>query len=65
MERNKYTWVVDLGDGYIAPDINLFVDGFEYERTDGMDWFTKVYDKFQENDVRILLLQNRIRVMEN
>jgi hypothetical protein len=28
----------------VVPDINLF-DGFEYQRTDGFDWYKKTYYK--------------------
>jgi hypothetical protein len=67
--------VTDIGKGYVVPDINLFVDGFEYQRTDGFDWYKKTYYKktnlingievlqeFQRNDVILLIKQNRVRI---
>ena len=57
--------VIDIGNNYTVPKKSLFIDGFEYERTDGKDWFKKVYDEFQKNDIELLINQNRIRIVNN
>lgn len=54
-----------IGEGYMLPNIKMFTHGFEYERTDGFDWYPQVYDEFKENDVLLLLAQNRLRVKNN
>ena len=60
---------------YRIPLLIEFVDGFEYERTDGSEWYKKTYRRvvttdnvvheFQRNDVKILIPQKRVRVPKN
>lgn len=57
--------VTEVGQGHKIPDIKMFTHGFEYERTDGFDWYPQVYDEFKENDISLLLAQNRLRVKNN
>jgi hypothetical protein len=63
--------VTSIGEGYRVPDISEFVDGFEYERCDGYNWYEKTYQsfmreervhEFQKGDVTILITQSRVRV---
>jgi hypothetical protein len=63
--------ITDVGEGYRVPDISEFVDGFEYERCDGFNWFGKTFQsfekegrvhEFQRGDVVILIPQSRVRV---
>lgn len=70
--------ITDVGNGYRVPTFEEFVDGFEYERTDGRDWYKKVYrsymrykddnDKvghlveYDRGDVLLLIPQSRVRV---
>lgn len=70
----SYGKIIDVGDGYRVPTIEEFVDGFEYERTDGKDWFKKVYRsymkdgrlcEYQRGDVELLIPQCRVRVKMN
>jgi len=65
--------VTSVGEGYRVPDISEFVDGFEYERCDGYNWYQKSYQSFmreerlceyQKGDVTILIPQLRVRVSE-
>ena len=73
MENGK---MVDIGDGYRVPHIDEFtekikadkekgtpdIQAFKYERIDCREWYETTYDKYQRNDVILLLKQNRIRV---
>jgi hypothetical protein len=63
--------ITSVGDGYRVPDISEFVDGFEYERCDGYNWYKKKFQsfekegrvvEFQKGDVSILIPQSRARV---
>lgn len=63
--------ITDVGDGYRVPIFEEFVDGFEYERTDGRDWYKKVYRSYMKDgrlceydrgDVLLLIPQSRVRV---
>ena len=63
--------VTSICEGYRVPDISEFVDGFQYERCDGYNWFQKTYQivekhdkvfEYQKSDVITLLKQKRIRV---
>jgi len=64
---------LDVGDGYRVPSIEEFVDGFEYERTDGGKWFPKTYKvtrrdegdrEYDKGSVERLIPQWRVRVKE-
>ena len=66
--------IIDIGDGFRVPTIEEFVDGFRYERTDGYDWYQKVYlsymkegrlCEYDRSDVISLISQNRVRVNNN
>lgn len=57
--------IISIGSEYYkVPHIDSFKIGFKYERTDGYDWYDKVYDSYQYGDVLLLLKQHRIRVLK-